>query len=100
MYRPPQVQEQKRSWLPHPLRRVVISAEINASGLDRNADAAEGTGGWGWLQKKEGGLDRQTDRTDLSAERLVQLIPCTRARNYLQLNDPIHRFDAPPPTSH
>lgn len=68
MYRPPQVQEQKRSWLPHPLRPVVISAEINASGLDRNADAAEGTGGWGWLQKKRGRV-RQTDRQNRPVSR-------------------------------
>lgn len=49
---PPKVQEQKRSWLPRPLRRVVMGAEIKASALDRNADAAEGTGGQqkrGWV---------------------------------------------------
>lgn len=56
-------------------------------------------GGGGGVTKKEGGwgCEWERDRTDLSAERPVQLIPCTRAWNYLQLNDPIHRFDAPPP---
>lgn len=65
--------------------------------LDRNADAAEGTGG---QQKRGWGRERERGRTGLSAERPVPLIPCTRAQNYLQLNDPIHRLDAPPlPTS-
>lgn len=94
---PPKVQDQKGSWLPRPLRRVVMGAEIKASGLDRNADAAEGTGGQqkrGWVRVCE----REGQRTDLSAERPIQLIPCTRAQNYLQLNDPIHRCDAPPPS--
>lgn len=96
---PPKVQDQKGSWPPRPLRRVVMGAEIKASGLDRNADAAEGAGGATKKRVGEGGWGvREGQRTDLSAERPIQLIPCTRAQNYLQLNDPIHRFDAPPPS--
>lgn len=74
-----------------------MSTTIKASGLDRNADAAEGDWGLG-VKEKEGGGERERERgeTGLSAERPVQLMPCTGAQNYLRLNDPIHSLDAPP----
>lgn len=71
-----------------------MGTTIKAFGLDRNADAAEGIGGWG-LKKKEGCREREGE-TGMSAERPVQLMPCTGAQNYLRLNDPIHGSDAPP----
>lgn len=71
---------------------------IKAFGLDRNADAADRGAGGGALKKKKkkkkkwvgervGGKGRETGP---SAERPVQLMPCTGAQNYLRFNDPIH----------
>lgn len=49
---------QKRSWLPRPIRHVVMGTAIKAFGLDKNADAAEGDWGLGVKKKKEGGRER------------------------------------------
>lgn len=57
MYWLPKVQGQKRSWLPRPIRHVVMGTAIKAFGLDKNADAAEGDWGLG-VKKKEGGRER------------------------------------------
>lgn len=57
-----------------------------------------GVGGWGW-KKRRGGRKRGEGETHLSAERLVQWLPCIRAQNYVRLNDPIHDVNAvKPPT--
>lgn len=61
---PPKIHDQERSWLPRPHRRVVMGAEIKASGLDRNADAAEGDWGLGGQQKR--GWVRETENRPVS----------------------------------
>lgn len=58
-----------------------------------------GTGGWGLKKKREREVGEKEGQTGLSAERLVKLMPCTGAQNYLRLNDPIHSSDAPSLTS-